>query len=330
MKTRDRRPLGYSRREFGKLALIGGPAVWAAAKMPLAAFEQINSRIKGVQIGAITYSFRNIPDPNDIIKAYVTIGLGEMELMSGDAEKLAGAPAAPRGGGGGRGAAPTPEQIAARDAAAKARLDWRSSASEATFRPVRKKIEDAGIDLRVLCYNMSNRAANPTKDDEIEYAFNMAKWLGVKAMSTSTQVSMAKRLAPFAEKYKMMVGFHGHDSVDQPDEVHNEASFKAVMAAGKYLGANLDVGHYTAAGGDAVAFIKQYHDRITNLHFKDMIRNKSNSYVPFGQGDAPLKPVLLLMSQEKWDIPVNIEFEYGGDPLVEIPKCLQFCRSALA
>jgi sugar phosphate isomerase/epimerase len=330
MKTRDRRPLGYSRREFGKLALIAGPAAWAAANLPLAALEQINSKIKGVQIGAITYSFRSIPDPNDIIKAYVSIGLGEMELMSGDAEKLAGAPAAARGGGGGRGAAPTPEQIAARDAAAKARLDWRSSASEATFRPVRKKIEDAGIDLRVLCYNMSNRANNATKDDEIEYAFNMAKWLGVKAMSTSTQVSMAKRLAPFAEKYKMMVGFHGHDSVDQADEVHNEASFKAVMAAGKYLGANLDVGHYTAAGGDSVAFIKQYHDRITNLHFKDMIRNKSNSYVPFGKGDAPLKEVLLLMSQEKWDIPVNIEFEYGGDPLVEIPKCLQFCRDALA
>ena len=329
MKTDNLDIRPYTRRDFARLALAGVPASLVLANFPLSAWADINSKIKGVQIGAITYSFRTMQDPNDIIRAFVTIGLGEMELMSGDAEKLAGAPSAP-GGGGGRGTALTAEQVAARDAAAKARLDWRASATEATFKPVRKKIQDAGIDLRVLCYNMSNRGANPTKDDEIEYAFNMATWLGVKAISTSTQVSMAKRLVPFTEKHKMMVGFHGHDSVDQADEVHNEASFKAVMAAGRFLGANLDVGHYTAAGGDAVAFIKQYHDRITNLHFKDMKRLQSNSYVPFGQGDAPLKDVLLLMSKEKWNIPVNIEFEYPGDPLVEIPKCLKFCKDVLA
>src|ERR1051326_3150082 len=97
----------------------------------------------------------------------------------------------------------------------------------------------------------------------------MAKWLGVDAISTSTQVSMAKRLAPFAEKHKMMVGFHGHDSTTQPDEVHTEASFKAVMAAGRYLRANLDIGHCVAANGDPVAFLNTHHARITNLHVKD-------------------------------------------------------------
>src|SRR5438876_3784366 len=121
----------------------------------------------------------------------------------------------------------------------------------------------------------------------------------------------------------MTVGFHGHDSVDKPDEVHNEASFQAVMAASKYMCANLDVGHYTAAGGDAVDFIKKYHDRITNLHFKDMKRRQSNSYVPFGTGDAPLKDVLLLVSKERYNFPVNIEFEYQGDPMVEVAKCFQ-------
>src|SRR5919112_349875 len=95
----DRRdPLQFTRRDFGKLALAG---------LPLSlAFADINSKFKGVQIGAITYSFRSMPNPEDIIKAYVTLGLGEMELMSGDAEKLAGAPIPTTGrGGGGRGPA---------------------------------------------------------------------------------------------------------------------------------------------------------------------------------------------------------------------------------
>ena len=139
---------------------------------------------------------------------------------------------------------------------------------------------------------------------------------------------MAKRLAPFAEKHKMMVGFHGHDQTDRADEVSTEQTFLVVMEAGKYLGANLDVGHYTSANGDPVEFIKKHHARITNLHLKDKKRDHG-PYTPWGEGDAPLKDVLLLMSQQKYDIPANIEFEYQGDPMVEIPKCLQYCKDVL-
>ena len=292
---------------------------------------RIDSKIKGVQIGAITYSFRTIPNADDIIKAYQTIGLGEMELMSNHAEALAGAPSG-RGGGpgqGGRGRGPlTPEEQATRDAAAKALHGWRMAASAATFVPVRKKIEDAGIDLRLLCYNMNVRN---TKDDEIEYAFMMARWLGVKAISTSTQVSMAKRLAPFADKHKTMVGFHGHANTTDGDEVATPESFAAVMAASKYHGANLDIGHYTEAGYDPVAFIQQHHTRITNLHLKDKKKaTNGGGNTPWGQGDTPLKDVLKLLQKNKWDLPANIEFEYEGDPLAEVAKCLQYCKDALA
>jgi sugar phosphate isomerase/epimerase len=325
-----------SRREFGKLTLTALPASWMLARVPLSAFAAIDSKIKGVQIGAITYSFRTIPNADDIIKAYQTIGIGEMELMSNHAEALAGAPPGPgrAGGPGGRRGAPgggratlTPEEQAARDAAIKALHDWRMAASAATFAPVRKKITDAGIDLRLLCYNMNVRT---TPDDEIEYAFKMAEWLGVKAISTSTQVSMAKRLAPFSDKHKMLVGFHGHANTTDPDEVAKPESFTAVMAASKYHGANMDIGHYTEAGYDPVAFIQQHHARITNLHLKDKKKaTNGGGNTPWGQGDTPIKDVLKLLQKNRWEIPANVEFEYDGDPLVEIPKCLQFCKDAL-
>jgi sugar phosphate isomerase/epimerase len=332
------KPTHYSRRDFGKLALAGVPASWLAAGIGLSARDKINSTINGVQIGAITYSFRSIPNADDIIKAYVTIGLGEMELMSNHAEALAGAPSGRGGGGGrGRGTPQTPEQVAAREAAAKALQEWRASATDATFKPVRQKIEDAGIDLRLLTYNMSalrtqqDGRVTGTKDDEIEYAFMMAKWLGVKGITTSTQVSMAKRIAPFAEKHEMMVGFHGHANTTNPDEVATPESFAAVMAASKYHGANLDIGHYTEAGYDPVAFIQENHARITNLHLKDKKKaSNGGGNFPWGSGDTPIKDCLTLLQKNKWPIPANIEFEYDGEPVAEVTKCFQYCKDALA
>ena len=49
----------YSRRAFGKLALAGLPLTLALRD--LEAFAAIDSKFNGVQIGAITYSFRSIP-----------------------------------------------------------------------------------------------------------------------------------------------------------------------------------------------------------------------------------------------------------------------------
>jgi sugar phosphate isomerase/epimerase len=315
----------YSRRDFGRIVTAGLPVA-------LVLRARADSKINGVQIGAITYSFRTMSNPEDIVAAYKTIGLSEVELMSNHAEALAGAPPGSGSGGGGRGRGQqmTDEERAAMQKAQQERAqqmkEWRASVSMDKFKDVRKKFNDAGVDVRLLCFNMN---VNNTKDEEIEYGFQLAKALGVKAITTSTQVSMAKRLAPFADKHQLMVGFHGHDQTDRPDEVSTEETFKTVMAASKYLGANLDIGHYTAAGGDPVAFIEKYHDRITNLHLKDRKKNHGEN-VPWGQGDTPIRPVLHLLKDRKYDIPANIEFEYGGDPVAEVGKCLEYCRQTLA
>jgi sugar phosphate isomerase/epimerase len=100
------------------------------------------------------------------------------------------------------------------------------------------------------------------------------------------------------------------------------------MATSKYHWANLDLGHFTEAGYDAVAFLQKHHGRITNLHLKDKKKGGGNG--PWGTGDTPIKESLKLLQKNKWDIPGNIEFEYEGDPVVEVTKCFQLCKEMLA
>src|SRR5437588_7388795 len=257
----------YTRRDAGKWALAAVPAAraWAA----------VNSKINGVQIGAITYSFRGMNDPDEIIKAMVDIGLGEAELMSNHAEAAAGAPVQNIGGpgrgpgpgpggapggappagapggappaGAGPGGAPggeggqgrrggraqmTPEQQSAMRARQEELKKWRASISMDKFKDVRKKFDTAGIQLALLCYNMQDSMS----DDDIEYGFQMAKALGVKAISTSTTVSMSKRIAPLAEKHKMLVGYHGHDQTADPNQFATLDSYATAFSYGKYNG----------------------------------------------------------------------------------------------
>ena len=356
----------YTRRDFAKLAAVA---------VPLArAYAAIDSKFGGVQIGAITYSFRSIADPLVIIQDYVDVGLGEAELMSNHCEALAGMPAMPnfgRGGfGGGRGqgrgpgapptpaAAPpatgaavqtaqaadgappagrrgggraplTPEQQEQMNQAREAVAKWKTGVTAATWKGVRKKFNDAGIHVALLCYNMNDNM----KDEDIEYGFDMAKGLGVKGLTTSTTLTMAKRIAPIADKYKLTVGYHGHDQTNDPNQTATLESYDTLMAYGKYNCINLDIGHFTSANYDAVAFIKQHHDKITNLHLKDKTKDHGQN-TPWGKGDTPIKDVLLLLKKEKYDFPANIELEYtipeDSTVVAEMKKCLAFCRDVLA
>jgi sugar phosphate isomerase/epimerase len=317
-----------TRRDMGKMAIALVPLTAALAA------KRINSKFSGVQIGAISYSFNRIanPDPEAIIRAFVEIGLGEAELMSNHCEALAGAPRMPmfgRSGGRGRSQA-TPEQLAERKAAQENLARWRAGTDESTWKKVARKFDDAGVELALLCYNMQDSM----KDDDIEYGFRMARALGVKGITTSTTLTMAKRIAPIAERHKLLVGYHGHDATNDSNQTATLESYETLMAYGKYNGINLDIGHFTAAGYDPVAFIRKYHQKITNLHLKDRKKNHGPNVAVWGTGDTPMREVLQLMKKEKYPFPANLELEYtipeGSDIIAEAKKCLAYVKSCLA
>jgi sugar phosphate isomerase/epimerase len=150
-------------------------------------------------------------------------------------------------------------------------------------------------------------------------------------MTTSTTMDVAKRLAPLADKHKLLVGLHGHSNIDDPNEFATPESFAAAMKMSKYFKVNLDIGHFRAANYDPLAYIREHHADITNLHLKDRKKNQGDN-MPWGQGDTPIREVLQLLKRERWPIPADIEYEYRGTGTSpeEVKKCYEYAKQALA
>lgn len=280
-----------TRRSFSAAAL-------GAASASLLPAAKINSTFKGVTIGLQSYSFRD-RDLDGAIAAMQEIGIGSVELFSGHVE--------PR----------------IRDRAELRK--WRETVAFSHFEAVRKKLDDAGIEI--WAYNYSFR--DDFSDKEVERGFEFAKALGVNRLTASSNVSTAKRIDPFAAKAKVYVGMHNHSNI-KPNEFATPDDFaEAMKGTSKYIGINLDIGHFWAANFDPVAYLEKTAGRQVCIHLKDRKKNQGPN-MPFGEGDTPIKAVLELMSKKKYKFPANIEYEYkGADSKVEVKKCFDYCKGLL-
>lgn len=201
---------------------------------------------------------------------------------------------------------------------------WRETVEIDFFYRVREQLAKASINLSA--YNISFR--DDFSDAEIERGFEMARALGAPSITSSSNVATVARIAPAATRQKMLVAVHNHSRID-PNEFATVASLTGALAQGPFIAVNLDIGHFTAANEDAVAFLSAHHERITTLHLKDRKRDQGPN-LEFGAGDTPIVPVLKLLQEQGWPIPANIEYEYkGGDSVEEVGKCLAYCRRAL-
>ena len=348
--------MDITRRNLGKLALAAIPASKPIAKP--------NSNFDGVQIGVITYSYRSMPGANDavaLLKYIVDSGINGIELMGPAAEIYAGSPASagrgPGGPGPGRGAgrpggpggqaagapgapggqgrgqgsggrAPlTPEQRAEQETRAAELKKWRLSVSMDKYKALRKMYNDAGVDIYAL-----KLEPNPNmSDEEYEYIFHVADTLGANhvTLELSNNAAFTKRIGDFAAKKNKRVAYHAHMQASM-------TAWDAVLEQSLGNAINLDCGHYVAGTSESpIPLIRKRYDRIASMHLKDRKKGTNGGdNLRWGQGETPIREILGLMRQEKYKFPASIELEYqipeGSDAVVEVSKCVQFCKNALA
>jgi sugar phosphate isomerase/epimerase len=339
-----------SRRQFLGAAstLLAGSVMASHKSFGLPYFinnlGQSGSTIKGVKIGLITYSFRDLPEQSaEATLEYIRqSGITNIELMGGPAESYAGAPANPVDF---RTMFPLwrkrqqkvelteEEKKVLADAEAKTKAyreelsQWRQKASMSKFEAFASMYKKAGIEIYAFkpdAFGLQNSEA------DIDYGLRAAKALGASHITLEHPNNDAHtlKLGKAAEKYGLKVGYHGH-------EQQTFTLWDTALAQSPANALNLDFGHFVAAGNpNPLDIIKLKHDRIVSMHIKDR-KTKANGgdNLPWGQGDTPIADALRLMRDNKYTFPATIELEYkvpeGSSPIEEVKKCFEYCKAAL-
>jgi hypothetical protein len=326
----------YSRRDLGKLALAAVPAstvlgLGRAAASAAVQAPRPDSRIAGVQIGMnVPYNFGGrTMSGAETLRRTLDLGISAVELRSQPVEVSMGSPGFRRGAQGAP-AVQLPTQAASpaeRQAVVDAVRQWRAGAPLPAAEAFRRDWNDAGVLIEIVKYD----GIYDMSDEEVDFAFRLAKALGARAISTEIarpDAAPMRRIGQVANRHQIRVGYHGHAET-------TPAHWETAFGYAEYNGANLDIGHFVAGHSTSpIPFLTQHHARITHLHIKDRKSGRNGgATTPFGQGDTPIADVLRLIRDNRWPMQATIEFEYpvpaGSDRTAEIRRCIEYCRHAL-
>jgi sugar phosphate isomerase/epimerase len=272
---------------------------------------------------------RGAPDPATLTASWNGVACAPAQ-PNADNLAAAGLAAAARGGGGrgaGRGGrgTQTPEQRAAAEAAAADRRKRLLAVSMDKVKALRAMYNDAGVSIYAV--KMLNTSMS---DDEVDVIVNIASALGCThtTLELTEDEAQLKRLGDFALRHKVYVAYHTHTQGSM-------TIFDKAFALSEGNRANVDLGHFVAGGGDALAFLNKFHAKIASFHLKDRTTPAHCALnLAWGTGETPITQILQTVQKNRWTMPATIELEYaipeGSDAVKEVQKCVAYCRRALA
>ena len=147
-----------------------------------------------------------------------------------------------------------------------------------------------------------------------------------------------EQIIEIAEAHKITVNVEPHGYfTTKPEFMGRMLDF----CQSPYLRMNMDTGNTFIAGQDPVAFLKQFIDRVSHVHVKDVSESLSAatrgkqtgialSHCALGDGvnAENIKKCLKLLAEHGYDGVLSMECEGQGGPMIE--RSLKWLRSTLA
>jgi inosose dehydratase len=191
---------------------------------------------------------------------------------------------------------------------------------------LRHLLSDAGLEL-VSVYTGANFIYADILPDElhrIQHAASLAAMFGAgrlvvgggarRAAGTTDEdydrlVAALDRVTGIAEDHGLTASYHPHLStiVESPAELERVLPRTRISFCP-------DTAHLAAGGGDPAALIRQYPDRVTHVHLKDL-RLDPLKWLPLGAGVLDFPDILAAVREAGYDSWLMVELDdFDGDP----------------
>lgn len=198
------------------------------------------------------------------------------------------------------------------------------NASDAEIAEVVKKCKDAGIDLG------SGGVIYMKSEAEVDAAFEYARKAGMNMIIGVPQHAML----PYAEKkvkeYDIRLAIHNHGPGDlvYPS---CESAYVLIKDMDPRMGLCLDIGHTQRIQRDPSTDLKDYFDRIFEIHMKDVTSSDSDGKaIEVGRGVIDVPGFLKTVIKKKFNGIISFEYEKEDkDPIPGLAESLGYVKGLL-
>ncbi len=166
---------------------------------------------------------------------------------------------------------------------------------------------------------------------EVDTAFDYAKKVGVNMLVGVPTYDLLDYTEQKVKAMDMKIAIHNHGPEDAlypgPQNVYEH-----IKNRDQRMGLCLDIGHATRAGANLEKAIKDYRDRLFDLHIKDVTDAvKDAKAIEIGRGVINFNSLIVALNKINYKGVCSIEFEKDmTDPLPGIAESTGFFRGVLA
>jgi inosose dehydratase len=167
-------------------------------------------------------------------------------------------------------------------------------------------------------------------NQDVDNAFAYAKRAGVSMIIASPAYDLLPYVEKKAKESQIKIAIHNHGPEDKlfPDVT---SIYDKIKNMDPVLGICMDIGHTFRSGQDPAAVLVKYHNRIYDMHLKDVDEPiKDGKTVINGMGKIDFVSLVKALRKTKYDGHCSLEFETRKDPAMGIAQSIGNFRGVLA
>lgn len=192
-------------------------------------------------------------------------------------------------------------------------------------RQVRQQAEGLGLEIHScgVIYLKSDEA-------QMRQALDYVRDLGASIAVVGLTRDMLPMLDKVIRDYELKAAIHNHGPKD-PRFPSPLQVYEAIKPFDRRIGLCMDIGHTFRMHEDLISDVKQTHERLYSMHFKDLDSDHVDAKgVPVGTGVMPIIPLLRELVQSGYGGEVQLEYEVESkDPLPGMAESFGFMRGVL-